>query len=754
MAGPKGIILSHIVLFMGFLPCAGGAAIAAETLPAGPIGAPSDPNISSIINPPTSLIAHWKLDEISGISAKDSARDNHGLVIGDGLWRPNEGRIEGAMEFDGIGDQIDCGNGSAYAIRDRITVAAWIRVNRFDRNFQAIVTKGDNAFRLQRAHNTSALEFACSGIQVPGTTYGNIYGTVSVDDGQWHHAAGVYDGQTISLYIDGQLDISCTGTGQINLNSWPVLIGENAQAPLRYWNGWIDDVRIYSDALSPTQIQSLFGVGKTWHVNKAVGNNAFSGLSCDQPVATIQAGINLAQNGDKVLVWPGVYSESIDFKGKAITVASAADAAILESPGWYASAFHTGEGPSSVLRNLIIRNSQYAVLVTSGSSPILKNLTIVGNQHGIQAFDSASPTIVNCIFWNNRYGDFFSGDLIKLQARSSWLRNDLDPMPVAWWKFDEGYGPTAYDAIGSSHGSISGATWTTGIVGGALVFDGEDDLVWIADNDAIRLGTGDFTISAWVRPRSLDREEYTILAKVEGLSNKEYMLQIDERQPRLDIEKDANNGRAVGAANCKSGQWQHLVVTFHSTTLQSIFYYNGIRQLSPPFGSAITAMPSRLNNDLLIGLRGGSYDRFGFDGAIDEVMLFNRVLTESQVQSLYQKCLGPRFANPSAGDYHLLSQYGRFLPASDPNLVSGSEGLWVLDTQTSPCIDGGDWTEPAFLEPMPNGARIDMGAHGGTPYASRSRWPIEGDFNHDGMVNFRDFVVFSSEWLLAVPWSQ
>lgn len=762
MTRPKGIILSLIILLSGLLPCAGGTAIAEEIPPSDGVNSPADPNASqsqdfppggagAIDVPPTTLIAHWTLDERSGPTAADSAGMRHGVVIGDALWRPYDGRIDGAMEFDGIGDQIDCGHGSVFDICDQITVAAWIRVNRFDREFQAIVTKGDSAFRLQRAQNTSMLEFACSGVQVPGTIYGNIYGTIPVDDGQWHHAAGVYDGQTISLYIDGRLDVRSTATGRINLNSWPVLIGENAEIPIRYWNGWIDEVRVYSSALDETQIQAISTAGRIWHVNRATGNDAFSGLSYEQALIRIQTAIDLAQDGDKVLVWPGVYSESLDFHGKAITVTSAADAAILESQS-YAAYFHTGEGPSSVLRNMVIRNSPYAIRVSSGGRPTLKNLTIVGNQIGIRANDSSVPTIANCIFWDNPYGDLISGDLITCQAQSSWLRNDLDPMPVAWWKFDEGYGPIAYDTMGKSNGTVNGPTWTTGIVGNALDFDGTNDLVWIPDNDAIRLGSGDFTLSAWIYPRSSDLVERTILAKVEGLNNKEYMLQIRNQQPRLDVEKNHNSGRAVGATNCKAGQWQHIVVTFNSQTLQATFYYNGQMQLSPPLGQPITALPSCLNNDLLIGFRGGSYDGYGFEGKIDEVMLYNRVLTATQVQALYQKCLGPRFANPTVGDYHLLSQYGRYVPGSDPNLAQNKEGLWVLDDQTSPCIDGGDWTEPVGSEPMPNGARIDIGAHGGTPFASRSRWPLEGDFNHDGLVDLHDFAVFTAEWLVAVPW--
>ena len=63
------------------------------------------------------------------------------------------------------------------------------------------------------------------------------------------------------------------------------------------------------------------------------------------------------------------------------------------------------------------------------------------------------------------------------------------------------------------------------------------------------------------------------------------------------------------------------------------------------------------------------------------------------------------------GDYHLKSQTGRW----DPNSES-----WVLDDVTSSCIDTGDPNSPVGDEPEPNGARINMGAYGGTAEASMS----------------------------------
>ena len=71
----------------------------------------------------------------------------------------------------------------------------------------------------------------------------------------------------------------------------------------------------------------------------------------------------------------------------------------------------------------------------------------------------------------------------------------------------------------------------------------------------------------------------------------------------------------------------------------------------------------------------------------------------------------PLFVDPANDDYHLRSWRGRYWPEHD---------IWVLDNVTSPCIDGGDPMADPSDEPMPNGGRINMGAYGGTAYASLS----------------------------------
>ncbi|MBN2272133.1 MAG: right-handed parallel beta-helix repeat-containing protein [Sedimentisphaerales bacterium] len=98
----------------------------------------------------------------------------------------------------------------------------------------------------------------------------------------------------------------------------------------------------------------------------------------------------------------------------------------------------------------------------------------------------------------------------------------------------------------------------------------------------------------------------------------------------------------------------------------------------------------------------------------------------------------PCFVDPNSGDYHLRSERGRYWPEHD---------VWVLDKVTSPCIDAGDPYDDPSAEPIPNGDLVNMGAYGGTSYASMSEWALRGDINHDGIVNMIDFSIFADYWL-------
>jgi len=104
----------------------------------------------------------------------------------------------------------------------------------------------------------------------------------------------------------------------------------------------------------------------------------------------------------------------------------------------------------------------------------------------------------------------------------------------------------------------------------------------------------------------------------------------------------------------------------------------------------------------------------------------------------------PMFVDAAGGDYRLKSERGRYWPEHD---------VWVLDEKTSPCIDGGDPNDNPGDERMPNGGRINMGAYGGTAYASMSEWLMTGDVSKDGIVNFKDIAIVAGQWLDFMPWA-
>ncbi|MEJ2701838.1 MAG: sugar-binding protein [Sedimentisphaerales bacterium] len=213
----------------------------------------------------TGLIGWWKLDETSGRDVADaSGNGNIGKILnGTPKWQAANGKIGGALLFDGKGDWVQVANESKFDCVAEVTVAAWIKVNRFDKEWQAIVTKGDSAWRLQRNQDTDNLEFACTGLDVPSKSpYGGLYGQRNVNDGKWHHVAGVYDGQKMTLYVDGAVDVSQPASGPISTNDQPVYIGENAEITGRFWNGLIDDVRVYDCTLGQSEIEALYNEGK------------------------------------------------------------------------------------------------------------------------------------------------------------------------------------------------------------------------------------------------------------------------------------------------------------------------------------------------------------------------------------------------------------------------------------------------------------------------------------------------------------
>ena len=200
---------------------------------------------------------YFKFDETSGDTAQDdSIYSRPGLLFNNPVWA-SEGVSGGALNFDGIDDYVLVSGYKGVAGTASRTCAAWIKTNTVSGQ---VLTWGDYA-----AGQKWVIRVNENGTLRAEVQSGYIYGTKSLTDNQWHHIAVVLanDGSpNISearLYVDGQLETTGgvlaypINTGVIQ----DVQLGVFTLVAPTYFNGLIDDVRIYSRALTDAEITAL-----------------------------------------------------------------------------------------------------------------------------------------------------------------------------------------------------------------------------------------------------------------------------------------------------------------------------------------------------------------------------------------------------------------------------------------------------------------------------------------------------------------
>jgi len=130
-----------------------------------------------------------------------------------------------------------------------LTIEAWVKPG-VNNTHGPIVAKGDHQYALKLGMDGTDLEFFI---------YDGAWITCTCPlpydwEDNWHHVAGTYDGSTLRVYIDGDLENSCSYTGTIDSSAYPVNIGRNSEHTDRYFNGVIDKVRIYHQAIDVGQL--------------------------------------------------------------------------------------------------------------------------------------------------------------------------------------------------------------------------------------------------------------------------------------------------------------------------------------------------------------------------------------------------------------------------------------------------------------------------------------------------------------------
>jgi hypothetical protein len=219
-------------------------------------------------------------------------------------------------------------------------------------------------------------------------------------------------------------------------------------------------------------------------------------------------------------------------------------------------------------------------------------------------------------------------------------RSDLCvPRPAAEWPFDDATGAVAHDSTGNGNdGTISGATFSTGKLGGALAFDGDDDIV--ETNATILSGLGALTITAWVFPTAAGG--YIATNHYACVSWESVMLGASTFI--INSSDNETTRQELDFPPLPVGQWTHLTAKWTGTQL--LVYQNGALVAgpsaapNPPYDSTAALTLGALLQTLDCWAPGTGTIAGEFTGKLDDVRVYRRALSDTEIASL---------ADPTAG---------------------------------------------------------------------------------------------------------
>ncbi|AQT67157.1 Alpha-amylase/pullulanase [Anaerohalosphaera lusitana] len=199
------------------------------------------------------MVGFYKLDETSGSTAADSSgHGNDGTVTGASWVTGIDGN---ALSFDGVDDVVNLGTGPSLSGQTDFTVSAWVKTTATAAG--VIVQQRNGGFNGEYVFNMGSdgtLGFMIYGNSAYQFSFSS---TATVNDGEWHHVVAVRDGTDGYIYVDAGTPATASGTVRDLASNIGVGIGADIRDNNRYFNGLMDDVRIYDKALSSSEITDL-----------------------------------------------------------------------------------------------------------------------------------------------------------------------------------------------------------------------------------------------------------------------------------------------------------------------------------------------------------------------------------------------------------------------------------------------------------------------------------------------------------------
>lgn len=207
------------------------------------------------------LVGFWNFDDGSGGIAYDSSgHGNNGTVYG-AAW--GNGKWDGALHFDGDGDYVNCGNDETLDPTEAATIEAWVFLDQLPStagHIMEIASRSGSGTDLDLQIETDNRFKFFVGPGAPNVAVSNTVAQAN----RWYHVAGTYvANKTVSIYINGVLEKTTPISIARNTNVYDFCIGQSCYWPGRFFNGTIDEVKIYSRALTSEEIWAEYASVRT-----------------------------------------------------------------------------------------------------------------------------------------------------------------------------------------------------------------------------------------------------------------------------------------------------------------------------------------------------------------------------------------------------------------------------------------------------------------------------------------------------------
>ena len=563
------------------------------------------------VAPPAGMVSWWPAEG----DATDIADGNDGTLANGATFAA--GRVGQAFDFDGVNDYVVVPDAANLDITQAVTMEAWVKLDNYPSLNNTIVMKGNTSSG--RAYGMWVRNTGDILISYYNGAWYHLYpGGQGFTTGAWHHVVGVIDtvNNYRAIYIDGvRVASSSAAIPSMPANGYSLYIGSRTGT----WptNGRIDEATIYNRALTATEIQAIYdagGAGKDKNLADVVPPTIANVNSVvDTGDGSLDEGEMTTFEITQLLV---TFSEDVKDTG-----AAALDGVINPANYSLSSATTGAISIDSVTYDSGTFTATLNINGTAALPPDDYTLTMVGST-------SIKDLAGNKLDGN---GDGTGGDDFS-RAFTVAAPEPVTPPAglVSWWPGD---GDATDIADGNDGTLLNGVTFAAGKVDQAFSFDGVDDLVVVPHASNLNFGTGDFTIEAWIDGDSL--ADYARIAdkQVSGSFNtyRGWALYSDGSPSvrgqlsftiRANSRLDLRSGVLIN-----DGELHHVVVTRESSVIR--MYVDGafVNSATSPAGSADNT------DDLGIGAR--SDGLLSWSGLIDELAIYHRVLSQAEIQSIY-----------------------------------------------------------------------------------------------------------------------